>query len=163
MEMWKNIDGISNYEVSNEGRVRNISSGRILRPRVAGKGYRKVTLCDESGHHDKYIHRLVVDAFDGGLQDDDEVNHLDGNKSNNHISNLERCTRIENVQHAIRTGLTNPHDGGSPKVKVRVVETDETFESIRECARAINGNHQHVIDCLRGRSYTHKGYHFEAI
>ena len=163
MEIWKRVDEVPNYEVSNEGRVRNIGSGRVLRPRKAGKDYRKVTLCDEYGHHDRYIHRLVVDAFYGKLNDDDEVNHLDGNKSNNHISNLEPCTRIENVHHAIRTGLVNPHDGGAPKVKVRIVETGEVFESIRECARAINGDHQHVIDCLRGRNHTHKGYHFEAI
>ena len=80
------------------------------------------------------------------------MNHKDGNKRNNHISNLEWNTMSENITHAYRNGLKQrPDNVGSPKCKVRIVETGEVFESIGSCARAINGDQ------------AHKGYHFEAV
>lgn len=160
MEKWIETKESHNYEVSTEGRVKNAKTGRILKPRKAGKGYQKVTLCDETGHHDHYIHRLVADNFSDGGSKELEVNHKDGNKKNNHISNLEWCTRLENVRHAIKTGLATPYVG-MPGTPIRIIETGEVYSSIRECARSIGGNHQHVIDCLAGRARSHKGYHFE--
>lgn len=80
------------------------------------------------------------------------MNHKDGNKRNNHISNLEWNTMSENITHAYRNGLKQrPDNADSPKCKVRIVETGEVFESIGSCARAINGDQ------------AHKGYHFEAV
>lgn len=66
METWKTIASCPKYEVSDSGRIKNTTSGRILKPRNAGKGYQKVTLCDDTGHHERYIHRLVTEAFYNG-------------------------------------------------------------------------------------------------
>ena len=89
MELWLNIvvDGICifDYEVSNEGKIRNVKTGRILKPYLnRPDGYLRV---DFYGRH-HYIHRLVADRFLGGNHDGMKVVHIDGDKANNHLSNL---------------------------------------------------------------------------
>ena len=115
-EIWKPIDGwVGLYEVSNLGRVKSLprmtSSGnrsvseRLLKHNVM-KGYHCVTLQYDGQVKVYRVHRLVMDAF-GGKQPSEEyqVNHIDGDKSNNSIDNLEWVTPKENTDHAFDTGL----------------------------------------------------------
>lgn len=84
--LWIDVEEDSNYEVSNLGDVRNKKTGRILKPHLNRPGgYLRV---DINGEH-KYIHRLVVNAFYDADIDGLYIKHLDGNKSNNAINNLE--------------------------------------------------------------------------
>lgn len=164
MEIWKTVSKHPNYEVSTEGRVKNKTTGRILVATNDSRGYPAVTVLDEDGQHTKNVHRLVAETFIPNPDGKRTVNHKDGNKSNNHTSNLEWNTLSENLKHAYRTGLKQrPDDAGSPKRKVRIVETGEVFDSIGDCARAIGGAQPHISHCLSGRYHTHKGYHFESI
>lgn len=96
-ENWRQIPGFNRYEVSDQGRVR--SSTTILRSRSMGAGYRGVTLY-EGGPYDRYVHRLVAFAFLGYGPDGAEINHKDGDKTNNALSNLEYCTHKQNIAHA---------------------------------------------------------------
>lgn len=102
MEIWlkiKNDDGDdSRYEVSNEGRIRNTETGRYLKGRLNKKenGYYRVNVSGK----DEYVHRLVAKAFYDCDQPNLEVNHIDGDKTNNHLSNLEWVTHKENIDHA---------------------------------------------------------------
>lgn len=94
MEHWRKIPDHEPYEVSNFGRVRN--SYRMLKPRLYGVGYYGVNL----NQTEVYIHRAVAAAFLGKIPAGYHVNHLDGNRINNHLHNLEICTPKQNSQHA---------------------------------------------------------------
>jgi hypothetical protein len=104
-EYWLDVKDVPNYEVSNLGNVRNKKTGRILRQMFNCEGgYLRVNI---GGRH-RYVHRLVADAFFDGDHSNCDVNHIDGNRTNNFIGNLEWCTRQENIHHAFDTGLRYP-------------------------------------------------------
>ena len=98
MEQWKVITEASNYEVSNFGRVRNISTKHILKGRLSKSGYLQVSLKidDTNKFSNRYIHRLVAIYWIDNNENKREVNHKDGNKLNNHLDNLEWVTSSEN-------------------------------------------------------------------
>jgi hypothetical protein len=102
---WKPIVGYEGfYDVSNEGQVRNARTKRVLKNQKT-KGYEHVSLCVNNLRKELYIHRLVAIAFLQENKEKKEVNHIDGIKTNNSISNLEWVTRSENMIHAIKSGL----------------------------------------------------------
>lgn len=121
IEIWGSVVGYeSNYDVSTLGRVRSLDrkrkckngcfrlvKGKILTGKIERHGYRSVVLSMNGFEKRFYIHKLVADTFisrDNSL----DVNHINGVKSDNNILNLERCTRSENIRHAIRIGLFKP-------------------------------------------------------
>ena len=159
MEVWTKVKGLTKYEVSSEGRIRNSKTGRILRTNKNDRGYVQVCLRENNRQFTKSVHRLVADSFYDGDHDSFDVNHIDGNKSNNHISNLEFCTRQENINHAFRTGLKEP----SRRIKVRVIETGKVYESIRECGRATGCDQSMICQYLAGALKSVNGYHFEKV
>lgn len=159
MERWLSIKGFPSYEVSSEGRVKNSKTGRIMKINKNSKGYDQVCLRKDKQQYTKPIHRLVADTFFDGEHDGYDVNHIDGNKTNNFIGNLEWCTRKENVQHSFRTGLKKP----SRMKKVRVVETGVVYESIRECARQTGYDQSLICQYLNGRIRSCSGLHFEIV
>ena len=160
MEIWLDIEGYPNYQVSSMGRIKNIKTNNFLKPRPDASGYLRVYLFDGHGNgRDKLVHRLVADAFYDGCHDGLDVNHLNGLKSDNFIGNLEFCTRSDNLKHAYRTNLRDrPQNRCKP---VRIVETGEVFNSVRECARYLGCRHSNISLCLSGVQNTCYGYHFE--
>lgn len=165
-EIWKVIEEFPNYEVSNLGRVRNKEKKNIIAPIKGSNGYLSVRIRRNSGDREKpslSIHRLVAKAFIENPDNKPQVNHIDGNKLNNNVDNLEWCTREENSQHAMKLGLFKPEPPESPKRKVRIVETGEVFDSIRECAKQLRVAEQHIWACLNGRRETRNGLHFEYV
>lgn len=169
---WSKINGFSNYSVSNFGEVRNDITKKLKIPKKTTDGYYAVDLYNNGDRSTKRVHRLVADAFLENENDKPQINHIDGNKLNNLHTNLEWVSAKENMEHAIKLGLytpsygmlgkTNPNAGRHGK-SVRIIETGEIFDSIRECEVAINGNNRHISDCLSGRQLTHRGYHFEYV
>jgi hypothetical protein len=100
-EEFKVIDECPNYMVSNFGNIKGLTSGIILKPWFNDRGYNKVTLCKSNNKQsNRYVHRLVAIAFIENPHQYNQVNHIDGNKNNNTIHNLEWCTRKHNITHA---------------------------------------------------------------
>ena len=159
MESWLPIKDFYNYEISDKGRVRNIKTKRILKTNINSRGYIIVCLHQNNKQYVKRVHRLVAEAFYEGNHKDLDVNHIDGDKTNNFIENLEWCTRKENLEHAYRTGLKSLPN----KTKVLVIETGKIYDSISECSKAINGDRCQIHRCLIGKERTCKGYHFKQI
>ena len=114
-EQWKPIQEFNGeYEVSNLGRVRSMKRyygmvGRIMPQTIQRTGYYAVTFHMNNKAYCRKVHRLVIEAFTQNPDSLPCINHIDGNKLNNHVSNLEWCTYQHNMQHAVRTGLTHPH------------------------------------------------------
>lgn len=101
MEIWRNIEGFNGkFQISSWGRVRNAETGRILKPFKNKKGYLKVSFYQKGKWVKKRVNRLVAIAFLDNPDNLPQVNHKDGNKENNSITNLEWCTNKENSYHA---------------------------------------------------------------
>lgn len=107
MEVYKLIEGISGYEVSNLGNVRSTKRKQpiILKPKVNKYGYHEVCLRKDNKNVHRTVHRLVAMAFIDNPEDKPTVNHKDGNKLNNEVANLEWNTISENTKHAYNNGL----------------------------------------------------------
>lgn len=159
MELWVKAKGFPDYEVSSEGRVRNSKTGRILKTQTATNGYENLTLRKDNKQYTRNVHRLVADSFYDGDHEGRDVNHIDGDKKNNFVGNLEFCSRKENTIHAFKTGLAK----SARSMKVRVIETGEVFESMRECARALGFSQTMLSDYFAGELKHCKGYHFEKV
>ena len=101
-EIYKPIEGHTDYEVSNLGNVRN-KHGLILKTYRINSGYLCLKLHTDKVRTSHLVHRLVLKAFEGSSPL--EVNHKDGDKHNNQLSNLEYVTSSENKLHALKTGL----------------------------------------------------------
>lgn len=100
------IEGCGHYHIDTFGVVVNTRTNRVLKPDLTNMGYRRVVLWN--GERNRMaIHRLVAMTYIPNPDNLPMVNHKDGNKLNNHYSNLEWCTCSENTRHAFATGLRN--------------------------------------------------------
>ena len=111
-EQWKiiKIKGYkTNYLISNYGRVRNINTNKILKPKKERNGYIRYGLCFNGKRYFMSAHRLVAIAFLGKplLYKTKQVNHIDGNKLNNYVGNLEWVYNYQNMHHAYENNLMN--------------------------------------------------------
>lgn len=109
-ETWMDIDGYNGYyQVSDFGRIRSTGSRARIRQLYPNKKWKYLyVVLFKKGHR---VHRLVAKAFIPNPHNKSEVNHIDGNKNNNHISNLEWVTPKENMMHACSTGIKKPSFG----------------------------------------------------
>lgn len=108
-EIWKDIKGFENiYQISNFGNLKSLKKdkkGRILKNTNKKGDYFSVVLRNKSNVKHTRIHRLVAETFIPNPNNYPFVNHIDGNKQNNHFKNLEWCTAKQNFEHAKKIGL----------------------------------------------------------
>ncbi|WP_419790689.1 NUMOD4 domain-containing protein [Staphylococcus chromogenes] len=100
MEIWKDINGYENlYKISNHGRVWSCKKNQFIKPNNNGNGYHRISLYKNGATKSMYIHRLVGLHFLPLIKGKELINHIDENRSNNHVSNLEWCNSVENAHH----------------------------------------------------------------
>ena len=153
--MYKNvIDYEGVYQVSECGDVKRIGKNKILKQQLV-KGYFKLELCKNSLRKNHNIHRLVALAFIPNPLNKEQVNHIDGNKLNNSVSNLEWATAKENMKHAWDTGLMQPSERQRQAASKTMVDYNQkptmdlttgiVFDSLKEACQSTNFNYLTAI------------------
>jgi len=158
MEIWKNIEGYEGYyQVSNKGNVRSLVTNKLLSQTYCKDGYLKVHFNVNSVDKTRQVHRLVAKHFCPNSENKPQVNHIDGNKTNNNASNLEWVTQKENMKHAFKNNLIKPI---TRTVKAINVKTGEItiFESILKAATVLGINKTNITAVCRGRQKTAGGF-----
>lgn len=118
MEMWKDIEGYEGlYQVSNQGRVRIIKERKLS---IDKNGYNTVMLVNNGQRKLCKVHRLVAKAFIDNSEFKTQVNHIDGDKSNNKSDNLEWVTPSENTLHSYKMGLAKSSKGRALSVETKM-------------------------------------------
>lgn len=153
MEIWVDAARFPSYEISTHGRIRNKITKNVLKASPDRYGYLRVSL----GNVDNiYIHRLMCLTFYGAPKNGcDQVNHIDCDRSNNHILNLEWCSASDNIRWAIRRGNLDPYKwlNVAKEVNMKPVKIKDLnleFSSVKECAQYLNVRPTNVSRVLCG-------------
>ncbi|WP_426235841.1 NUMOD4 motif-containing HNH endonuclease [Pararhizobium sp. DWP1-1-3] len=171
IEEWKDIPGWPDYAVSNFGQVMRIAKpkrgrgrvGAILKARIPGGGsYPAVNLSEAGLSTQWYVHRLVAHVFLGPCPEGEEVNHIDGNKLNPRLDNLEYLTRSDNLLHAFENGLKTNRGQNNPRsvlsehdVLTIMAEYTGAYGQCASFARRYKVSHAAVQDVIHGRNWSH--------
>lgn len=167
-EQFKSIPGFNNlYLASNCGEIKSVRSGIILKQRMA-RGYKRINISIDGNHKTFSVHRLIALAFLTNQEEKEAINHKDGNKSNNHVSNLEWATGSENIRHAQETGLkcipvppkfsreNHPHN--KPVARLSITgQLISTYGSVEMAASAVGGKSRPIASVCRGEKKSYKG------
>ena len=146
-EQWRPVVGYEGlYEVSSYGNVRSIKRDIILKPRDNGV-YLRVNLYKNGKLKGCSVHRLVAEAFIPNPENLETVNHIDEDKTNNHVYNLEWMTRKENVRH-------------SKCKKVLCIETGEVYDSMTEAVENTGIAQSSISTCCNGKLKHAGGFHW---
>lgn len=154
-EIWKDIPNYEGYyQVSNYGNFRSLDRiikyknsgtrkypGKSLLTETAKDGYKRIVLMKEGIKKRYQAHRLVTLVFIPNPENKSMINHIDGDKGNNRVNNLEWCTASENIIHADNTGLRNmsKHHPSNAK-KIKCLETGEIFISYYQAVKWLGKN-----------------------
>lgn len=150
-EIWEDVKGTNGkYKVSSFGRIIG-AYGRLIKPIRTPKGYVRVKIWYGSTYRTRMIHRIVAEAFIPRPDGKAQINHIDGNKTNNRVDNLEWCTQSENMRH--RVDVLGIRPASHHVVKVRCIETGRVFRSAAEAARSVGLSRSGIGAALR-KSYT---------
>lgn len=174
-EIWKSVIGFDQYyEVSNLGNVRrhiqdtsckNTFAGRPKKFTLSDRGYYRVMLSNGVAGSNRYfpVHELVAEAFIGFRPTTDhEINHIDGNKINNNVINLEWITHSSNLKHAVDLGIKTRHSGIA-KICMKLTVKDildirnlyKQGKTQKELASLFNISKMTVRGILLGTSWRH--------
>lgn len=162
IEIWKDVVGYEGlYQVSNFGNIRScdkiikregyrdyVLRSKLLKQSNHSEGYLVICLTRNSKYVNKFVHQIVADAFIPLIKDSNDINHIDGNKKNNCVSNLERCTRKENINHAYQTLKRKSNTIITSKLTLKVKELKANSLTNREIAKQLNISHTTVNKML---------------
>lgn len=124
-----------NYWATEDGRIYSTKRNKYLQQRVGPRGYMMVNLSIDGKCKTFTVHRLIATAWIPNPDNKEQINHIDGDKTNNSVNNLEWCTSSQNVIHAFDTGLRIPTKGLATK------NGRFTDEDVAEVRRLYNEEH----------------------
>lgn len=176
-EMWKDIKGYEGYyQVSDTGRVRSVDryvtekvsekkhflKGKEMRlteaaSRSNSEGYLVVNLRKDGSSTVCLVHRLVAEAFIPNDNCLPTINHIDGNKHNNTVENLEWCSYSYNNTHALENNLRRPRGNRVLQCELNGTVVN-SFRSICEAARRTGLGRSSISHCVNGRQRTYAGF-----
>ena len=180
-EIWKNIKGYPNYQVSNMGRVKRLSTGyyrrteKILKPQLQNNGYLHIKLSQKDKTKCILVHRLVAQVFIPNPNNLPQVNHINEDKTDNRVENLEWCTQKYNINYGngiSKRVKTNKENGTYKKIgeynsKIRSksilqFSKDNSFirkwDCIMDVQRELGYDNKQICSCLKNRQKTAKGF-----
>ena len=167
MEKWKDVTGYEGeYKVSNYGNVKSLKRGneRLLTWHKSKLTKRHpepmfhVELWKDNKRKTFKVHRLVAQEFIPNAEGKPQINHIDGDRNNNHVNNLEWVTGSENMNHAYKTGLTKPRNQ-KPVKGINILTGKEViFGSCYEASRKLGITEGAIRSALKGRTKTSAGY-----
>ena len=152
------VKNFPDYDALRDGNIRNRKTGRIIKPQLSPNGYKTMTLRKDKKAYNVRVARVIADSFYDDDPDGMDICYRDGDKENTSPDNLMFCTRQESIKRSFDLG----HRKSVKGIKVRIVETDEVFRSVRACAIALGdaAYRSRIVSCLDDPNRTFKGYHF---
>lgn len=169
-EIWKSIEGYEkSYEISSCGRIkskdRKIIDGRNLKGKLLKggsypNGYRFMNLRKNGVNKSHLIHRLVAKAFIPNPNNYPVVNHLDGDKSNNKLENLEWCTQADNLYHAVKTNQMESICKIRRKVTIKHNDKKIMFDTMKDASEFFGFTRTWLNSQIRkhGCTFKYQGY-----
>ncbi len=169
------------YDVDTNGSIFSISRSifngkgyytskeKLLKGSINTNGYIQVEFKVDKKRVLKLVHRLVAESFIPNPENKPQVNHIDGNKTNNHISNLEWCNNSENQKHAYRTGLNKRSEkAGKERIKVMAIDPlsnsiIKEFDSIADAFRWLGHKNNNISQVCKGKRKLAGGYKWEYV
>lgn len=130
------------YQISADGKVK--SPKGIKKTEITNNGYERVNLFKNGKCKHFSVHRLVASAFIPNPENYEMVNHIDGNKLNNCVSNLEWCDASYNTRHAYENNLIKPKETGVIQYSKEFVEI-KRWKSIAEACKQLKLNHANIV------------------
>ena len=155
---------MKNYRIEKDGRIYSLRRNKYLIPKLNHDGYLRIQIWDKGKCSFVAIHRLVAQEYIPNPENKPFVNHINGNKRDNRVENLEWCTQKENIHHAFKTGLAHKQEPNTgPLCKEILVyfpnDTQAIFPSTMEIERRLNIPHGVVSKyATTGKEY--KGMYF---
>ena len=168
------IKDFPDYFVSDTGNIyslkgKNKCQEKLLKPVLTKSGYMNISLCKDGKVYNKRIHRLVIEAFIPNLDNKPQINHIDGNKQNNNINNLEWCSASENIIHSYnvlkrkapcamlgRFGKESPFHKLVLQVQNNIIVGK--YYGLHEANRKTGISFQNIYKCCNGKRNTAGGY-----
>ena len=180
-EIWKEIEGYPNYQVSNMGRIKRLSTGyyrrteKILKPQLQNNGYLHIKLSQKDKTKCILVHRLVAQVFIPNPNNLPQVNHINEDKTDNRVENLEWCTQKYNINYGngiSKRVKTNKENGTYKKIgeinsKIRSksilqFSKDNSFirkwDCIMDVQKELGYDNRQICSCLKNRQKTAKGF-----
>jgi len=153
----KNYEGL--YTISNKGVIRSLYTGKIIKQYLNRYGYYQVRLYKNNKPRNCTVHRLVAETFIPNIHNAESVNHIDGNKTNNKVENLEWCSSGENFSKAYHAGLIAKGNLNGNSIfneeQVRFIrDAYKSGYSERRLARVFNTTHDVIDDIISRKSYS---------
>lgn len=167
MEVWKDVPGYEGrYQVSDFGRVKSLPKRRgrgkgylyaeaFLAPSIHHHGYAQVHLRKNGKGKSIFVHRLVASAFISNSEGKEQINHINGDKTDNRLENLEWCTNGENQLHKYRVLGCKPY--GKPVV---CLESGETYSSEVAAGKHLGVDSSCIAKCCNGKRKIAGGFHW---